>query len=187
MLFEALDWVLGGPGADSAGDPQAMRALAHEARYWRRPRRVCCRMTNCSGSAWRWRPCSGAGSHAEADTLLSIVPLTDRRKIISWLGSLYDGPGTLNPLRPDRLGEALVAQALRDREDLLGKILSVGSDEQLTRCFDVLARLSVYNTVAKHATAAAVAPYRQSLALRAEAQSRGRPGQPGAGWHWQAR
>ena len=179
VLFEALDSVLGGPDADSAGDPPAMRALAHEARYWRAtaPRllpddellRQCVALATLAG----------AGSHAEADTLLSIVPLTDRRKIISWLGSLYDGPGTLNPLRPDRLGEALVAQALRDREDLLGTILSVGSDEQLTRCFDVLARLSVYDTVAKHATAAAVAPYRQSLALRAEAQSRGRPGQPG--------
>ena len=122
---------------------------------------------------------AGGSSHAEADALLSIVATPERGKIISWLGSLYDGPGTLNPLRPDRLGEALVAQALRDREDLLGRILSVGSVDQLTRCFDVLARVSVYNTVAKHATAAAVAPYRQSLALRAEAQSRGRLGQPG--------
>lgn len=179
VLFEAFDWVLGGPDAASTGDPPATRALAHEARYWRatapRPLPDDELLRQCVALA----TLAGAGSHAEADTLLSIVPLTDCGRITRWLGSLYDGPGTLNPLRPDRLGEALVAQALRDREDFLGRILSVGSDDQLTRCFDVLARLSVYDNVAKHATAAAIAPYRQSLALRAEAQSRGRLVQPG--------
>jgi tetratricopeptide (TPR) repeat protein len=179
VMFEALDRVLGGPDPAGAGDPPAMRALAHEARYWRatapRPLPDDELLQQCAALA----TLAGAGSRAEADTLLSIVPLTDPKKIISWLGSLYDGPGTLNPLRPDRLGEALVAQALRDREDLLGKILSIGSDDQLTRCFDVLARLSVYDNVAKHATAAALAPHRKNLALRAEAQSRGRPGRPG--------
>jgi tetratricopeptide (TPR) repeat protein len=179
VLFEALDRVLGGTDAANAGDPPAKRALAHEARYWRatapRPLPDDELLRQCVALA----TLAGAGNHAEADTLLSIVPLTDRRKIISWLGSLYDGPGTLNPLRPDRLGEALVAQALRDQEDLPGRILSFGSDDQLTRCFDVLARLSVYDSVAKHATAAAIAPCRQSLALRAEAQSDGRQAQPG--------
>jgi tetratricopeptide (TPR) repeat protein len=156
-----------------------MRALAHEARYWRatapHPLPDSELLQQCVALA----TLAGASSHAEADALMSVIPLTDRRKIISWLGSLYDGPGTLNPLRPDRLGEALVARALRDREDLLGGILSVGSDDQLARCFDVLARLSVYDSVTKHAAEEAIAPYRQSLALRAEAQSRGQPGQPG--------
>jgi tetratricopeptide (TPR) repeat protein len=122
---------------------------------------------------------AGAGSRAEADALLSTTAPTGRERIITWLGSLYDGPGTLNPLRPDRLGEALVAQVLQDHEDLLGKILSVGSDDQLTRSFDVLARLSAYDTVAQHAAAAAIAAHHQALAQRAQAQSRGRPGLPG--------
>lgn len=40
---------------------------------------------------------------------------------------MYDGPRALNPLRPDRLGEALVARVLRDQDDdgraMLGRLL----------------------------------------------------------------
>jgi tetratricopeptide (TPR) repeat protein len=171
VLFEAFDRVLGGSDATDE-NPPAMRALAHEARYWRAtaPRSLPDELLReCAALA----TLAGAASCDEADALLSTVAAADREKIISWLASLYDGPGTLNPLWPERLGEALVARVLRDREDVLAKVLSVSSDDQLTRCFDVLARLSVYDTAVAHATAAAIAPYHHDLALQAEAQSRG--------------
>ena len=53
---------------------------------------------------------------------------------MAWHASLYDGPGMLNPLQPDRLGEALVAQVVRGQDypaDLLGKVLALTSDRQV--------------------------------------------------------
>jgi hypothetical protein len=62
-----------------------------------------------------------------------------------------DGPGLLNPLRPDRLGAALVSRVLRDRRDgahhWLGRVLGLPSDGQAARCLDVLAGLSAMMTL----------------------------------------
>ena len=115
-----------------------------------------------------------------------------RRELISWLSSLYDGPGTLNPLRPDRLGEALVSRVLRDRDGggraLLGDVLGLPSDDQAERCLDELARLSAYDADAARAAASAVCGAHTDLIRRAEQQSHGTPGRPGrtalAGAFW---
>ena len=56
---------------------------------------------------------------AEGVAALSALPelasdSTLRLRVAAWLRELYPGPGYLNPLEPDLLGEALVAQVLGD-------------------------------------------------------------------------
>jgi tetratricopeptide (TPR) repeat protein len=198
VLFEALDRVLsqcggGEPTRDSAsgGRPPAERALAHEENYWRFTAPTAHRgspdlLRQCAGLA----TLAGASDRGQADALLSLParlagPGTahTRQELASWLNSLYDGPGVLNPLRPDRLGEALVSQILRDQDDagrtLLGAVLSLPSDEQAERCLDVLGRLTAYDEAVARAAAAAIADVHIALAERAEEQSHGTPGSPG--------
>ena len=82
---------------------------------------ICGRMTTAPACV-ALATLAGAGRHVAADTLLGCrnrLPLSGPQERLSAgsAASLYDGPGTLNPLRPDRLGEALVARALRATAD----------------------------------------------------------------------
>ncbi|HLW79927.1 MAG TPA: tetratricopeptide repeat protein, partial [Terriglobia bacterium] len=203
VLFEALDHALiqcgyGGKSAPAADDgedssrPPAERALAHEEKYWRATAPAAHRddedlLRECAALA----TLAGAADQDEAHALLSIPrQLTGsgmagtRQKLIAWLSSLYDGPGTLNPLRPDRLGEALASRVLKDQDDvgrtLLGKVLGLVSDGQAERCLDVLARLSAYDDTTASAAAAAICHAHIPLTLRAEEQSHGTRDRPGS-------
>jgi tetratricopeptide (TPR) repeat protein len=73
------------------------------------------------------RSLDGAGRGAVADHL-------------SWLTRLYPGEGALNPLRPDRLGEDLVAIVLAGYPELAGDLAPVVDDRQLFRALTVLSR-----------------------------------------------
>ena len=202
VLFEALDAVLArcddidGTAAVAEfaladGGSPVERALAHEEKYWRvtAPR------------PWRddpevLRECvalatlAGAAAHAEADALLAVSPrfadpvaAPARHQIISWLSSLYGGSGTLGSLRPDRLGEWLVASSLRAQPDggqaFLARVLDLPSDEQAERCLEMLARICAYNRPIARTAAAAIGAVHATLISRAEAQWRGEPGMPG--------
>ncbi|MGH3935306.1 MAG: trypsin-like peptidase domain-containing protein, partial [Pseudonocardiaceae bacterium] len=201
VLFEALDQTLNnGDDGSEAGPPPAPgpvvgppvrspaeRVLGHEAKYWAADcpiddaqlRRACVTLATLAGAA----------NTAEANALISLLPAlrgdhptADRRRVTDWLAGLYDGASLLNPLRPDRLGEALVSTMLRDQADavvLLAAVFSLDSDDQVAQALEVLARLAVNDHWVAGALAEALAGHHADLLERAEAQRRGRPGQPG--------
>ncbi|MFI6330783.1 tetratricopeptide repeat protein [Micromonospora chersina] len=165
VLLEAFDAALSGPHWQSDGRPPVDRALDHEARRWYHrtadldPRLV----RQCVGLA----TLAGAHDDAEAQALLELM--TDsaatpvRSQIDQWLRGLYDGPDRWNPLRPDRLGEALIARVLGEHEDhglaLLAAVLALRSDKQVERALDVLIRLATHPAVADVAAAALAVGY----------------------------
>ncbi|MET7803150.1 tetratricopeptide repeat protein [Micromonospora chersina] len=160
VLLEAFDAALSGPHWQSDGRPPVDRALDHEARRWYHrladldPRLV----RQCVALA----TLAGAHDDAEAQALLGLM--TDsaaapvRSRIDQWLRGLYDGPDRWNPLRPDRLGEALIARILGEHEDhglaLLTAVLALRSDKQVERTLDVLIRLATHPAVADVAAVA---------------------------------
>src|SRR5262249_12878995 len=130
---------------------------------------------------------AGARDDAEAQALLDLIPdlvdergATVRRRVDGWLRDLYDGPDRWNPLRPDRLGEALVARVLAEQDDvgvaLLTAVLGLVSDAQVERALDVLVRLAANPSVAPVAAVALAGRY-ASLVGRCVDQARGRGGE----------
>ena len=187
VLFEALDTALGGRESSSSGRPPVQRALTHEERYWRAtaPRAGTDDRVLREGVALA--TLAGAADPVAADALLALAePLAAessaawRRELADWLASLYPGPGKLNPLTPDRLGEALVSQVLADQQDggraLLSRVLRLGQDSQVERALEVIARLSAYDDAAARSAAAAYGRLHRVLTQRAEDQARSRPG-----------
>src|SRR5690606_34909437 len=87
------------------------------------------------------------------------------------------------PLRPDRLGETLVAQTLTSRRDggraLLHAITQLPDGGQVTRAFRLLARLTRADTTVAATVAATLATCHTRLVDRALAAARGTPDQPG--------
>jgi hypothetical protein len=130
---------------------------------------------------------AGARDDAEAHALLALVPeLADkspaRGRLDRWLRGLYEGPDQWNPLRPDQLGEALIARTLRADQDggraLLAAMLDLHSDAQLERVLDVLVRLAVDHAT-EDAIAMVVAQRHAALVERCAEQTRGTAQRPG--------
>lgn len=158
VLFEAFDAALSGPRWEHGDRPPVERVLIHERKHWRgrlrsKPRDgfpdvddslldICVAFSTLVG----------ARDGAEARALLKLVPGLARRKvrrsINRWLRRLYEGPDLYNPLRPDRLGEALITEVLSRQDDngvdLITKVLRMRSDAQVERALDVLVRLAPY-------------------------------------------
>lgn len=131
----------------AAQDPVA-RVLAHERRYWTR-----------TGAAHRLPDLAdlrfdqvvtvatlfGAPTPEQAVTVLGALPTFTGRpdevhQFLCWVGDLYPGAGTLNPLRPDRLGEDLVAATVAGRPGVATGPAAVATADQLTRALTVLGR-----------------------------------------------
>ncbi|XVV00177.1 tetratricopeptide repeat protein [Actinosynnema sp. CA-248983] len=123
------------------------RVLDHEERYWSAaavrhglrpdPTRL--------GEVVAAATLVGADDRRAARAVLEAVSTVDRGSVpdyLAWLGELYPGQSALNPLRPDRLGEDLVATTLspENHPDLAAEVASVIEDAQLTRALTVLAR-----------------------------------------------
>jgi tetratricopeptide (TPR) repeat protein len=106
---------------------------------------------------------------------------TARRQAGEWLHGLYEGPDQWNPLRPDRVGEALIARVLRERENggsgLLGAVLDLASDAQVERALEVLVRLAADPTAS--VIAEVLGGRYSGLVRRCVQQARGAPGRPG--------
>ena len=187
VLLEAFDAALSGPDWQPGDRPPVDRALDHESRHWAarmpglssRVRRECVALATLAG----------ARGDAEAAALLDLVPdlaagpaAAARRQAGQWLRGLYAGPDQWNPLRPDRLGEALVARVLREREnggfDLLVAVLDLASDAQAERALEVLVRLAA-DPAAAGVIAGALADRYPGLVQRCVRQARGSPGRPG--------
>ena len=196
VLFEAFDLALAGEPEDPTATralPPVDRVLAHEAKYWAANAPAALTVdqrSRCVALA----TLAGASNRIEAATVLvagvpalaedSARPL--REATIDWLAGLYSGSGLFNPLRPDRLGEALVADLLKRRRigiqepghALLGSILTLPSDRQVAACLNLLARLSAYDRGVAAVTAAALGEVHAHLLARAQAEAREAPDQP---------
>ena len=186
VLLEAFDAALSGPDWQPGTRPPVDRALDHEARHWAarmpglssRVRRECVALATLAG----------ARDDAEAAALLDLVPdlaagpaAAARHQAGQWLRGLYEGPDQWNPLRPDRLGEALIARVLRERENggsgLLAAVLDLPSDAQAERALEVLVRLAA--DPAASVIAGTLAGRYAGLVQRCVRQARGAPGRPG--------
>src|SRR5215831_9711378 len=98
------------------------RTLDHEERHWaaRVPGAEPVVLRRCAALA----TLAGARDKQEAADLLALVPelagepAADARACLDrWLRGLYDGPDRWNPLRPDRLAEALITRTAHDDDD----------------------------------------------------------------------
>ena len=188
VLFEAFDHALADGDPDTARPP-VDRVLDHEERYWdaTAPGSL---PADLRRSAVALATLAGAADDDEAESLLCLLPdlASDhvepvRQRTIAWLAGLYPGAGRLNPLRPDRLGEALIADVLRRQNDgghsLLSAVIALPADEQVTACLDALARLSVTDPATATMTATILAAHHDYLVTRAEDQAHGTADQPG--------
>ena len=167
--------------------PPVDRALQHEQRHWRRrvPDLPPAALPALADAVALATLC-GAADDTDAAALLDLLPDLDpdtRARLARAVPALYGGPDRWNPLRPDRLGEALITQQLRQRPDhgaaLLTAVLGLLSDQQLSRALTVLTRLAGDPTTAHPATAALLARH---TTLTARCQQRlTPPGDPRSG------
>ncbi|MEV4808759.1 tetratricopeptide repeat protein [Micromonospora avicenniae] len=188
VLLEAFDRALsGGPAARDR--PPVDRALDHEARYWngRAPDGL---SEGARRAAVAVATLAGAESDEQADALLRVLPelrggarTALRGETVAWLTGLYAGPLHINPVRPDLLGEALVAEALAGQRDggreLLGAVFGLDDGAQVARSLDLLARLVVSNAAVVNCVAAALFDRHRQLVERAETRAEGTADRPG--------
>jgi len=185
VLFEAFDTALTNDVQRDTTRPAIERVLSHEEKYWHtRSAPIDDELARrCVALA----TLAGARNKREARKLMSVVPELanrhSRRAVDSWLAALYPGDGYWNPLRPDRLGEALVDKALHEGRarlrHLLDKVLRLESDLQVERTLEVLARLSSDKSFAVHLRPVLLRRY-GALADRCQRQTRGSEARVGA-------
>ncbi|MFI6833689.1 tetratricopeptide repeat protein [Kribbella sp. NPDC050241] len=185
VLFEAFDTALTDHGGHDGTRPAVERVLNHEERYWRTG------SAPVGGDLARrcvaFATLAGARDNAEARALLSLVPEVGkgpaRRAVDIWLAALYPGDDHWNPLKPDRLGEVLIAQSLREEslrfKHVVRKILRLRSDRQVERALEVLARLTIDKVWANDLRPPLIARY-GTLARRCQRQTRGSKDRVGA-------
>jgi tetratricopeptide (TPR) repeat protein len=189
VLVEALNSVLATEdrdGARAAGTGMHL-LLGHEERYWAvnapsrladENRRLAVALVTIAGASDR----DGANDLLDLFEHLTVDRLaaSDRRDIVAWLQGLYDGPDLLNPLRPDRLGEALIQEALdhlgNDGNRLLIGALNL-SDAQVLHTLNVIARLPT--SIGRQVIGALLSCY-NDLVTRSEERAAGIPGRPGS-------
>ncbi|MEH0555533.1 toll/interleukin-1 receptor domain-containing protein [Streptomyces sp. B21-101] len=146
-LAALLDGAL--PDAGLARRDPLLRVLDHERRYWAAaavphelPPPGSLRYDQVVSAATLFT----AHSTAEARTLFAALPTFDGEgheaveRHLRWLGTLYPGPDSLNPLRPDRLGEDLVATTLLEQPEFVEWVAPVVGEIQVTRALTVLGR-----------------------------------------------
>jgi tetratricopeptide (TPR) repeat protein len=86
---------------------------------------------------------TAARTEDEARMALQVLPdfaVADPTPAMYWLHQLYPAEAYFGPLRPDLLGEALVAQVIRARTDLPVLLLPDAGKAWATRLFTVLAQ-----------------------------------------------
>lgn len=186
VLFEAFDRAL----SDEPTDPERMpidRALDHEQRHWKGPAAL---PSDLRRAVVSLATLAGADTDDEAHALLSTLPELAgdanaklRRETIAWLASLYGGSAKINPLRPDRLGEALVVQVLDEQHDQgraqLRAALTLNCASQVARTLDLLARLATSNASVAETVAQALFDTHLSVVDLAETAAHATADRPG--------
>jgi tetratricopeptide (TPR) repeat protein len=198
VLVHALNTVLAqdppnpGPGTDPWRVPLGglELLLAHEERYWA-PTAPPALDEQTQRDAVALATLANAASEADAHAVLELLEdlagdkgVAERRRTIAWLATLYQGQDLLNPLRPDRLGEALIISSLNHRGDqgqaLLAGVLSLESDQQVIRCLEVVARIASSSPPMRAPMAAALLNHYQDLVDRCTQASQGSTDHPGS-------
>lgn len=137
------------PDTTPARRDPLLRVLDRERRYWAAA--AVLHELPAPGSARHDQVVSAgtlftAPSKAAARALLASLPTFDREgyevteRYLRWLDALYPGPEALNPLRPDQLGEDLVATTLLDQPEFVESVAAVVGEAQVTRALTVLGR-----------------------------------------------
>jgi tetratricopeptide (TPR) repeat protein len=206
VLFEAFDQAqairLG--KKPSITDPPVSRVLSHERAYWHKTVSSEYALRNLTQDQIELgvmaATIAGATDRAAAEVAITAVDPTlgdpERRQdlaaLIDWLRHSYPGEQALNPLRPDRLGEALCAEVIckssdileRDEslfhdEDLISRLFSIQDDYQVANVIDLLTRLSFYDQTVACRTAMALLTTIPVLAERSWEQRHGNDAGPG--------
>jgi Sigma-70, region 4 len=144
-----------GTDVDALGEDDLLRQLLseHETKYWdlwAQRRKLVLDPEDQRAAVAVATLLTARGDH-EALTITLLIPHHGDEPesrliaIARWLGQLYpaDGqPGRINigPLEPDRLGEVLTGDVLRQRPTLLAAAMDAASDRQLTNLLTVVAR-----------------------------------------------
>ena len=183
VLFEALDAVLDADPSWSAaalqpddpfwGPEPIQRVLAHEETYWRltAPPEARALLRECVALA----TLIGASTVEEGDAMLRSIPALEsadaaarRSRLLDWLKDLHHGPAFVNPLRPDRLGEALVRAGFLDEYgvDGLVRVLDLSTRGQTTRALTVLGRCAGQSDQSLRAAAEFIALRHSELVAR---------------------
>ena len=154
VSLAALDRLLGGSGA---GDEQALlqRLLNHEKRHWRREGVEPEAVSQAMATLTLWQGASREQLETLPQRWRDSTALRDQKPhpLYALLSDLYgqtleDGQTRIAPLRPDRLGETLVEEALKsDAEALAEAAFATGvSAPALKQGFTVLGRLPLRAT-----------------------------------------
>ncbi|MFF4654603.1 hypothetical protein [Streptomyces sp. NPDC001381] len=165
VLCAAVDAVWTGPDRRHGTGGPLDRMLNHEIEVWGsgangalgahiRLLRRCVAMVTLT---------AGAGNEDEAEAILARFPVLAgdailRDQVDQWLRGRYwrqgsTGDSVYTPLRPDPVGEQLILRVCRDEEPkLLGMVLDLPSDDQVTRALGLLTRLATDQVVAKTVT-----------------------------------
>ncbi|QKZ17616.1 phosphopantetheine-binding protein [Streptomyces chartreusis] len=187
VLFEAYDTVLGG---GSGGDRVlgVERVLSHERRYWGTTAPAVPGLRDAArrravAAATLAAAADGTQAHALLAAALPDLGIDDRQTVVDWLADAYTGDALLNPLRPDRLGEAFLASELAQeqragalsgaRTPLLEAVLGLPHGTQVAHSLDVLARLAASTPTAIPAIARALTARLPDLVERATTAAKG--------------
>lgn len=149
VIYEALDTVLAGeaPTTNPPANP-ADRILSHEARYWSLIAPAQATTDQLAQTVALATLFAGSMPehlvspicHLGVDPALALA-------LAAWAAELY-GPGPdISPLRPDRLGERLIEQALVVPQGVprLNTFLDVANDAQWARGIETLSRAAAYS------------------------------------------
>jgi hypothetical protein len=146
-----------GMDVDALGEAGLLRALLdrHEAGHWERldKHRGLGLDPAARRAAVAVATLLGADRQQEALAVVRLVPHLGGEPesrliaVARWLAELYPPPGdggqlAIGPLEPNRLGEVLVGDVLRERPGLLAAAIDAASDRQLSRALTVTARIA---------------------------------------------
>lgn len=151
MHAAALDGLLrsNGPAGPPAGPPLT-RLLRHDRRQLRRLVRQVGRVDLDTGVlaaiatvATLCRPASEGQARALRERLPDLLGgMADGAidEYVTWLARIYPGPFTLNTLRPDPLGEHMVAATLTAEPSIIVRLGTACTDDQIVNALTVLGR-----------------------------------------------
>jgi tetratricopeptide (TPR) repeat protein len=188
VLFEAFDCALAAENTtDRPGRGLVERILDHEQRYWRQTAPDGLTVEQMRLAVTLATLC-GADTDEDAESLMTLVHGGDadlssiRASTRNWVAGLYEGPGRLNPLRPDRLGEALIRDVLCGQDGvgrgLLTAVFDCASDGQLERTLEILTRLASSDAAMRGLSAEAAGAAHYTLVSRAAKQASGTVDRP---------
>ena len=134
--------------ADSAAVDAFKRVLDHEVTHWQgRARRGGVKPDGVLPLIALTTLC-GARDEGEAGRLLDLLKVAPEQRVSydALMRGMYPGSWLWNPLRPDRLGEALVTRWIRKDSaralPIIGALLDSVTNVQLARAFAVAAKLT---------------------------------------------